>query len=476
MIRYTFFTIVLSVQGFFIFNVHAKENNSQTFEAFIQQVLNNNESLNIAKLNISRTNSEIQVIESTLGWNLFANVGINRNRTFIGAESTQSTILVGINKDFDSGDSIELKTNYTHDDSEFIIINSQPNPLTTTGVDLNYRMPLMKNKKHNEYLLNRDSVNSKYSESINTKFIVRDEITSQAIDLFYGAAVLIARLKTARKSIERAKELKKHIEKNIDLGIIEKGEILQVNAQIYFLQGQYQELNLVWEKSEIAINRLIGQPWNSKFIPKVKITKNKRYILDEIHSNIKHYNPELKTLNLNLRLADSVINFNKDNTRSKLDLVFSIGTINNQGPTSVGSLNDTDVIGGVKLEYQKSLDSRGLNGKLYQAQLNKDSIKVQISKLETDLEYDSYALISNIKRITEINATYKKRSKVEVEKYQDIVNRYRSGRTTTNIVIQFDNERTAAELDYETQSILLEKTISLLALKQGKLHFTKDEK
>ncbi len=476
MIRYTLFSIVLSIQSFLILNVQAKENNNETFDTFIQQVFNNNESLSLAKINITRTNSEIHVIESTLGWNLFANVGVNRNRSFIGAESTQSNLLLGVNKSFESGNSIELKTNYRHDDSEYIVINSQPNPLTTTGVDLNYRIPLMQNKKHNEYLLNLDSVNSKYSESINTKLLVRDEITAQAIDLFYGAAVLIARLKTARESIERAKKLKLHINKNIDLGIVEKGEILQANAQIHFLQGQYQELNLVWEKSEIAINRLIGKPWNSRFIPKVKKTKNKKYKFDSVHKNIKQYNPELKILNLNLKLADSIIVFNKDSTRSKLDLVFSIGTINNQGPTAVGGLNETDVIGGITLEYQKSLDRRGLNGKLYQAHLNRDSIKIQISKLETDLEYDSYALISNIKKITAINITYKERSEIEVDKYKDIVNRYRSGRTTTNIVIQFDNERTAAELDYETQNILLEKNISLLNLKQGKLFFRKNGK
>jgi outer membrane protein TolC len=383
---------------------------------------------------------------------------------------------LGVNKLLKSGDTIELQGNYIRDESEFIIINSQPNPLSTTGIDLNYRMPLLQNQLNKRYLLDYDSANSKFTESINTQLIIRDQIILQAIDLYYGSASLNETLKTAQHSIVRARKLKEHIRKNITIGLLEKGEILQPNAQIRNLQGKYQELKLVWEQNEIAINRLIGKSWNTAFTPVVDKSSIKKFDSDVISSNVNKYNPELKSLKLNLKLADSVIALQQDNTESKLDVVFSIGALATQGPSQVGSIDDRDVVGGVRLEYQQALDKRGLNSKLYQSRIDKENIKIQISKLEKDLEYETYSLISNINRITKVNVRYKQRHDLEVEKYKDIINRYQAGRTTTNIVIQFDNERTQAELDYKTQKILLEKTISILKLKQGGFDINKEYK
>ncbi len=476
----TYKILLLLVVLFFlertVSNVYAAAETIETFESFIQNVLKNHESLKIAKRNIIKTRGDIDAIESKLGWNLFASSAVNRSRSFFGAISTQSNLALGINKIFQSGDSIELASNYSIDDSEFVIINSQANPISTTRLDVNYRIPLFQNKNYNQYLLDETSVALKYKESRNSQLITRDEIIVQAIELYFGAAVLVARLKTAKQSIARAKKLKAHIQKNIDLGILEKGEILQSNAQLYNLQGQYQELKLVWEQSEIAINRLLGNPWDAGFTPRVRISKYKEYNFDSISRNVRQYNPELKILNLNLKLIDSIIALNTDNTRSKLDLVFTIGSLKTQGPSGIGTINDTDVIGGVKLEYNQALDERGVNNKLYQSQLDKLNIETGISKLETDLNYDSYSLVSNIKRASKINNNYQKRHKQEIEKYKDIVRRYRAGRADTNIVIQFENERTQAELVYNTQIILREKTISLLKLKQGILVKNKEDK
>jgi len=470
---------ILTVQVFSIQYTNAGDNvpdTIETFDSFIQKILSNHESLMLAKNTILRTKSEIQVIESSLGWNLFASAGVNRSRSFIGAETTQSTISIGVNKLFQSGDSIQLKSNYNHDDSEFVVSGTQANPLSTTGVDLNYRIPLLQNKGNSQYRLGINKASTKYAEAVNSQLIIRDEITSHAIELYYGAAILAARLNTARQSINRAKKLKSHIQKNIDLGILEKGEILQSNAQIHNLQAQYQELKLVWEQSEIAINRLLGQPWNTAFKPKVIVSLNKNYNAVEINSIVKNYSPRLKILSLNLKLADSVIALNRDNISSKLDMVFSVGTLNTQGPSATGTINDSDVVGGVRLEYQKAIDGRGFNSKLYQSQLDKENIRIQVLKLETDLNYDGFSLISNITRISKVNASYKKRHQTEIKKYKDIVNRYRAGRAKTNTVIQFENERTQAELIYRTQNILREKIISLLKLKQGILLINKVEK
>ncbi|VAW96541.1 hypothetical protein MNBD_GAMMA22-1756 [hydrothermal vent metagenome] len=474
---YTSFTVFKFVLLLFILlsganivsTVYAANGTTETFESFIQKVLDNHESLQITKRNITKTKSDIDAIRSKLGWNLSASSGLNRSRSFIGAISTQTNLALGINKIFQSGDSIELKSSYSIDDSEFVIINSQANPISSTRVDINYRMHLLQNKNYSQYLLDETSVDLNYSESRNIQLITRDEITIQAIELFYGAAILMARLETAKQSITRAKKLKSYIQKNIELGILEKGEILQSSAQLYNLQGQYQELKLVWEQSEIAINRLIGNSWDINFEPRVHFTKNKEYKFKEVSLNVKKYNPALKILNLNLKLVESIIAVDTDNTRSKLDLVISLGSLNTQGPSAIGSINDNDIIGGVKLEYNQALDERGINNKLYQSQLDKLNVETQILKLEKDLNYDSYSLITNIKRATKINNNYLARHKQEIKKYNDIVKRYRSGRADTNIVIQFENERTQAELVYNTQTILREKTIALLKLKQGKL-------
>jgi len=448
-------------------SAQADTSNVDTFDSFIQKVFANHESLELAKLNVIRTKGDIQVIESTLGWNLFANAGINQNRSFVGAQTTQSIASLGVNKVLESGSSIQLKGDYVRDDSEFAISRFQANPLSTSSIGLDYRLPLMQNQNFNQYELNLNSANSSYTGSVNAQSIIRDDLTSQAIELYYSAAILVARLETAKKSIKRSVKLKDHIKKNIQLGILEKGEISQANAQLYNLQGQYEELVLVWDRSKIAKNRLIGVPWNKALNAKVNDTPEKNYNLETINEKVKYYNPALKTLNLDLLLADSVIALNQDNTKSKLDIVFSVGGLNTQGPSASGTINESDVIGGVRLEYQKALDSRGLDSKLFQSQIDKERIETQIKKLEQDLKYETYTLVSNIKQISIINNRYNKRNLSEIEKYKDIVDRYRAGRADTNLVIQFENELTQAELAYKTQKILREKIIALLKLKQG---------
>jgi outer membrane protein TolC len=453
-----------------------KNSDVETFESFIQRVLDSHESLELAKLNVLRTKSDIQVIESSLGWNLFANAGVNRNRSFIGAETIQSVTALGVNKVFQSGNSIELKGDYVRDDSEFAISPFQANPLSTSSVGVDYRMPLMRNKNFTQYQLDINSVNSNYTASLNTQAIIRDDITSQAIELYYGAAILVARLETAKKSIERSIKLKEHIQKNIQLGILEKGEISQAEAQLYNLQGQYEELVLIWDKSKIAINRLIGVTWNKSFSTIINDTPVISYELEKINDKVNLYNPALKTLNQYLILADSNIALHQDNIKSKLDIVFSIGGLNTQGPSVSGTIDESDVIGGLRLEYQKALDNRGFDSKLYQAQVDKNTIQTQIKKLEQDLKYDTYTLISNINQLSKINHSYRKRHLSEIEKYKDIVDRYRAGRADTNLVIQFENELTQAELAYKTQKILREKIIALLKLKQGVLIKYKKER
>ena len=66
-----------------------------------------------------------------------------------------------------------------------------------------------------------------------------------------------------RQGLERTRKLLKFIKSRRNLGIAETKDELQVQAQLDSQQAQLQALNIAWTQQRIALNRLMGRPWDA---------------------------------------------------------------------------------------------------------------------------------------------------------------------------------------------------------------------
>ncbi len=436
---------------------------------FVNESIKLYSGLKVAKLNVDRLAYEMGKAASQLGWVLTADGGVARIASIYGLQSNVIDFGVGLEKILESGNTLSITGRYQYSKSDQVLFSLSPNPEDRSNLLVNYRIPLLEGKGNLKYsnAVRKADIEKKI-ERLNTHK-VEEEFILKLIDVYYVIKTLDARLITAKKSLNRTRKLLRYTKNNINLGLLEKGEILQVDSQIYTLQLDQQKILDLKEQQVISINRFLKRPYGSEFITSKSSNDTFRIdtLLDNIISRVKNHSFDLKSNKLKQDLLDSALALSRDREKSKLDVVMSVGIQNRSGTSGIGQINDTDTTGMLRLEYRNALDKRTFSSERLQLQIDREKNKEEFLALNDDLEYEAHSIINKITKSQKIVSITKSRNRNEARKYSDILKRYKSGRSTTNIVIQFDNERIRAELDYDTERHELEKRIAVLKVKQG---------
>ena len=225
---------------------------------------------------------------------------------------------------------------------------------------------------------------------------------------------------------------------------------------------------VIWSRQRSEVNRLLGFKPNYEFLPYIKL-KNKKLIRDTILNRVYEVSPLLQLQKAQLKQTESEINLANDAKKDQLDLVLSVGARNTSGDTAAGSVSSDEWAGGARLEYRFSFDQRGFDADLYQKVLQKQSIEEEIARIKTDIDYDVDSLLEQIQRSEVSIKSIKKRLAVEKEKLADAFERYKTGRSNTNELIDNENALFASGLLYKTREIELSRMHSELDLMLGKL-------
>lgn len=462
-IIYPFFIIAIM----FAAGAHAQE---MSFEQVLQKVVYHYPSLKSAAIQVERARQASATVESQLGWRLGAQGGVTRDISLFGTPTDIVDVGGSLSRSFESGSSLGLEANVVREDNETILSPTLPNPSTSTSIDLTYRQPLARGSDNPLFTEGMASAEAGVIIARAESAALYDQVASQLIELYMAAATTKARIENNKQAVGRAKRLQKYIKDRTNLGVSEDKDILQANAQLKGLQAESHSLQTLWQQQRISLNRLMGRDWSAE----IETTLTKDYDqadknFDTLFKQAQQHDPALLVIDGRIQLADSAIRTRRDARQDNLDVVLFIGNRTRDGDASSGDVSESEIVGGIRLEFSQDINKSGVDAELYQAQLDRSKALQDKRQAVEDLQYELSSLLAEIKANRKAIDAYEASVASESKKLEDAVKRYRAGRTDTDQLIQFEDQQSRAALSLELQRIELARRYYSLYLRLGKI-------
>lgn len=440
---------------------------SMTLEQVMQKVMDHYPSIKSAELQVQRAKEENTKVESQLSWLLNGNAGYARDTSLFGTATDRYNLAAGINRDLQHGGALGFNALITREDSEDTFGPAVPNPSTRTRVDVNYRHRFEKGADNPQYNEGIQSAIAGEKIALSEKLSLYDQLASQIIDLYVSAATTQMRIKSIDKTIDRTRRLKQYIEDEFKLGLSEEKDVLQVNARLSINRADRQSLLVMWKQQLVSLNRLMGREWSKEIQPVTIINRTQSILFDEIYQQSQDYSPELKRIEGQLMLADSAIRSSRDKRKDELDMVLFLGNEFNQGDTATSELDESEVIGGISLEFNRGLDKSGFDAELRQAHYERGIALENKKQTLEDIQYKISSLLAEIETSELALTAFQKSVKAEKKKLDEAIVRYKDGRIETDRIIDFESQLATAELSYDLQTIELIRRYHQLNLLRG---------
>jgi outer membrane protein TolC len=443
---------------------------SMNFYQVLQQVVDHYPSVKTALYQLERAQQENKKIESQLGWRLTSQVGVLRDVSAFGTPVDSLNLSASLFRKLATGATVEVAAAISKNDSSNVFSPFQPNPVTLTGINLKYRLPLAKGYNNPLYSQGLEFADAGVRLAEAEQKAIYDLLAGQLIELYLAAAITQAKIKNAEQSIERSKRLKKYIYNRRNLGVAEEKDILQVEALLKNQQAERQGLLVIWQKQKISLNRLMGKKWHQEFYPAIQSVvgfpdKSESFL----YAQVKQNSSSLWAIKGQLQQAESAIKIQRDAKKDSLDLLLSIGNKTSAGDTIANDISESELVGGVVLEFNRGIDKRAYDAELYQAQIDRGIALQNKQRVLEDLQYNLFSLLAEIKAGNAALNAYKLSASSEKKKLNEAERRYKKGRADTDQLIQFETQLSMAELAVNLQTIELLRRFYGLSLLRGEL-------
>ncbi|MCW8853357.1 MAG: TolC family protein [Gammaproteobacteria bacterium] len=436
----------------------------------IQKVIDHYPSLKVAAIQVERARQENIKIENQLAWQLAAKGGISRNMSLFGTPTDRVDVSGNLKRALESGAALSFNAAINREDATTTLSPLQPNPSTISKLDISYRHPLAKGANNPAYTQAKEIADANKVISHADQQNRHDQLASQIIELYMAGITTHARITNTQQAIKRSQRLQAYIKDRSVMGLSEEKDVLQVKAQLSRQQAEYQGLKVIWEQQRISLNRLMGRDWAAPL--ELALDDNLQIpeqLHDELYQQVKARSPELVKVDQQLKLADAAIKLSRDAKKDGMDLLMYLGNQTYSGDTAAGSQSESEVFAGVSVEYNRGLDKSGYDAEIYQAQLDRGIALQNKKQIMEDLYYELSSLLAEIKANNMAVKAYKVSVNSEHKKLQEAEQRYKSGRTDTDQLIQFESQLSQAKLSYELQKIELNRRYHSLSLLRGLL-------
>ncbi len=146
-----------------------------------------------------------------------------------------------------------------------------------------------------------------------------------------------------------------------------------------------------------------------------------------------------------------------------------LGNETNQGDVAVGDFDESQLVGGVSLEFRRGLDKSGLDAELRQAHLDRELVLQDKKLLLQNLQYRVASLQAETESAEAAVQAFASSVRAESAKLREATQRYKDGRIETDRIIDFEAQLSSAELAYELQKIELARRYYQLDLLIGSI-------
>ncbi len=439
-----------------------------TIYQVMQRVLERYPSLKISEMEVAQAAEKRRQIESSLGWILNSAAGVTHDLTGLGTPSDRLDVSSSIARQLKSGATLSLSGSYRYEDSSLSFSPVLPNPAHTTRLDLSYRLPLSQGEGNPLYTEGLVSADAGLNLAKADQLLIRITLAEKVKDLFYSSVLTQARIKNAKQAVQRAKKLVVYINKNMKLGLSEKKDQLQSEAQLNTKLAELSAIQLEWKQLQNSLNRLMLEKWGKDIQPILLTTENIKYSkLNKLMKITESYHPAIRISQAKLDIAESQINSARDEKKDSVDLVMSVGTRTSDGKSTTSTVSERDWAGAVSIQYKHLFNDDGVSSKYKQALLEKNIALQNILKTKDDIRYNVSGLVAEIESAKSAVKMAYQRLKSESLKVKEAEYRFHSGRADTAQLIQFQNEYSFAQLSYQNQKVDLNKRIIALQIYSG---------
>jgi len=447
--------------------VSAASAENLSLQQVLQRVVDHYPSIKSAAFQVEKASQENIKVESQLSWLLNGNAGYARETSLFGTATDRYNLGGGVNRSLDNGGLLGFNASIAREDATDTFGPTIPNPATKTRLDVNYRHKFAKGAGNPLYAEGLESAQAGELLALSDKLSLYDQLASQVIELYLATATTQARIKSIDKTIERAQRLKKYIEDEFKLGLSEEKDVLQVDARLRINEADKKSLQVALQKQVISLNRLMGRAWDKTLLTDSKVKHFTLKTYSELYQQSQFHSPALKRIDARLQLADSSIRTSRDKRKDDLDLVLYVGSEFNEGDTSSGNLDESEIIGGVSVEFNRGLDKSGFDADLRQAHYDKGIALEDKKQILEDLQYEVSSLLAEIKSSELALSAFKNSVQAEDKKLKEALTRYKDGRIETDRIIDFESQLSVAELSLDLQTIELIRRYHQLNLLRG---------
>ena len=441
-----------------------------SMQQMLLRILETYPSLRVASLEVARASQDSARVEGQLSWVLGAQAGAGHQLSFFGTPSDRFDAGATLSRRLASGNSVEFGAGYAYEDSTVAFSPFIPNPSHRTTIDANLRVPLQRGSGNPEYEQASLIAEAQTEIARASWYATRDQLASQALNIYFAAALTRARLADAEHSIERARRLRRFIAENAELGLSEEKDQLQADARLRARLAEQQSLRVGWEQQRTSLNRLTGRAWDAEFEPDADPKATAELAATELmFEEVQTNSAELRRYQQQITISDAVLQVKRDQRKDIFDLVLGVGARSTQGDTDAGGQSDEELVGGVRVEFSRATDAQGLDAEVRQAELDRVIALQEQQRVHDDLRYQVYGLVAEIQAAELALTEQQARLRSEQLKLDEAVERYRMGRIDTARLIDFEGDVFVTELIITQQRIELAAKRAQLDLLRGTL-------
>ena len=442
---------------------------SLTYNDMLGRVVDLDASLDVARFQLERAREEIAKVETQLAWTLGAQGGAGRDLSGFGLLTDRRDLSVSADKRMSFGTQLGVGAGYQRDDSVTTISPLLPNPSEITRGDISLRQPLARGFGNPAYQEGRVIAEADTAVAGADQTATFDQVARRTAEVFYSAAFTFARLRNAEAAIVRAERLQEYVRNNQRLGIAEEKDRLQSEAQLMAARADRDALVVAWTQQRTTLNRLMVRAWDAPIEPVLAPLAAPDLPDPEVlQTQAAQHSPDLARLQARVRRAESVIERGRDAARDQFDALLSVGNRNVAGQTGAfGSVDTSETVGSVRLEYRGVAGQSTADVELNQAMLDRSIALRQLESARLDVQYTVSGLRAQVDVAQAAYEQAQARMKAERAKVDEATARYRTGRSDTQQLIQFENDARLAELLADQQAIELARRIVELETVRG---------